>query len=60
MGTNPSAFKWRNNPVDGVTWNDTQKFIERLHSESRRKYRLPTEAESVEAGGEGDNKGRGA
>lgn len=45
MGNNPSGFKGMNNPVEQVSWNDVQQFIERLNSQSTRKYRLPTEAE---------------
>ncbi len=45
MGGNPSTFTGRDNPVDRVGWNDVQQFIERLNSQSNRKYRLPTEAE---------------
>ena len=45
MGRNPSRFKGRDNPVETVTWNDVQRFMERLNSKSARKYRLPTEAE---------------
>ena len=45
MGNNPSCFKGRDNPVEMVSWNDVQQFIDRLNSQSDRKYRLPTEAE---------------
>jgi len=45
MGGNPSTFTGRDNPVDRVGWNDVQQFIERLNSQSNRKYRLPTEVE---------------
>jgi formylglycine-generating enzyme required for sulfatase activity len=45
MGNNPSYFTGKDNPVEQVSWNDVQKFIERLNSQSGRKYRLPTEAE---------------
>ena len=47
-GKNPSSFKncGENCPVECVTWNDVQKFIELLNQkESTNKYRLPTEAE---------------
>jgi sulfatase modifying factor 1 len=46
MGNNPSLFKeGRDNPVEQVSWNDVQMFIDRLNNQSGRKYRLPTEAE---------------
>jgi formylglycine-generating enzyme required for sulfatase activity len=45
MGDNPSHFKGRENPVEQVSWNDVQQYIDRLNSQSGRKYRLPTEAE---------------
>jgi formylglycine-generating enzyme required for sulfatase activity len=46
MGNNPSKFKGRSNPVEQVSWNDVQTFIQRLNAkEGTKKYRLPTEAE---------------
>lgn len=47
MGNNPSYFKNCDNcPVEQVSWNDIQKFINRLNSKTgSNKYRLPTEAE---------------
>ncbi len=46
MGGNPSHFKKGGNyPVEEVTWNDVQNFIERLNGQSGKNYRLPTEAE---------------
>lgn len=47
MGTNPSKFK-KNNlnaPVENVTWNDAQAFIEKLTEYSQLQFRLPTETE---------------
>jgi formylglycine-generating enzyme required for sulfatase activity len=47
MGSNPSRFKecGADCPVENVSWNDVQKFIEKLNSQGKGKYRLPTEAE---------------
>jgi formylglycine-generating enzyme required for sulfatase activity len=48
MGSNPSSFKDCGDdcPVDSVSWNDAQEFIQKLNQmESGAKYRLPTEAE---------------
>ncbi|GHT81764.1 hypothetical protein AGMMS49960_05370 [Betaproteobacteria bacterium] len=46
MGSNPSKFKGRSNPVEQVSWDDVQTFIQRLNAkEGTNKYRLPTEAE---------------
>jgi formylglycine-generating enzyme required for sulfatase activity len=46
MGSNPSYFRGDDLPVETVTWEDVQKFIEVLNSRSERyNYRLPAEAE---------------
>lgn len=48
MGKNPSSHKrcGENCPVEQVSWDDVQKFIQELNrKEGTDKYRLPTEAE---------------
>ncbi len=47
MGTSPSVWSNCGNcPVESVSWDDVQGFIEELNSqEGVNKYRLPTEAE---------------
>ena len=45
MGNNPSRFKGEHNPVDSVSWNDCQLFINRLNNMTKMHFRLPTESE---------------
>ncbi len=47
MGENPSTFKGNVNwPVETVSWDDVQEFIQKLNAqESGTPYRLPTEAQ---------------
>lgn len=47
MGDHSGVFiKGDNYPVENVSWNDVQEFIERLNRQSGgKKFRLPTEAE---------------
>jgi len=45
MGNNSSDFKGARHPVNRVSWDDVQVFLERLNAQTGMKYRLPTEAE---------------
>ena len=45
MGNNPSNFKGAKRPVEQVSWNDCQDFINKLNSLTGMNFRLPTEAE---------------
>jgi formylglycine-generating enzyme required for sulfatase activity len=50
MGSNPSHFAGFNLPVESVTWDDAQKYIDKLNTrlgltERRDRYRLLSEAE---------------
>lgn len=62
MGDNPSVFQKadsaQDHPVENVTWEDTQRFLERLNQREKEKhYRLPTEFEweyAARAGATGD------
>jgi len=45
MGNNPSYFKGDDLPVECVSWNDVQEFIQKLNRLTGKEYRLPTEAE---------------
>lgn len=45
MGRNLSQHRGSNLPVTNVSWDDCQKFIEKLNSITGLSYRLPTEAE---------------
>ena len=58
MGNNPSNWKNDNLPVESVSWNDCQTFIEKLNSLTGRTFRLPAEAE-WEFASRGGNNSRG-
>lgn len=45
MKNNPSRFINESNPVDSVSWNDCQSFIDRLNKITGASFRLPYEAE---------------
>lgn len=46
MGTNPSRFSGcANCPVEQVSWNGVQDYIDKLNTRTGKRYRLPTEAE---------------
>jgi len=46
MGSNPSRFQGCDDcPVEKVSWNDVQEFIQKLNAQTGKTYRLPTEAE---------------
>ena len=45
MGTDPSQKKGDNNPVDNISWEEAQEFINKLNKATGKQYRLPTEAE---------------
>ena len=45
MGDNPSHFEGDCLPVESVSWEDCQRFIEKLNALTKKHFRLPTEAE---------------
>lgn len=45
MGDNPSHFQGPERPVERVTWEECQTFVQRLSAETGIDFRLPTEAE---------------
>jgi formylglycine-generating enzyme required for sulfatase activity len=45
MGSNPSYFSGENRPVEQISWEDAQAFVQRLNEEMDEVCRLPTEAE---------------
>ena len=45
MGNNPSYFKGAKRPVEQVSWDECQIFIQKLNSMTGKRFRLPTEAE---------------
>jgi len=56
MGTNPSATDrgiGDNYPVNQVSWDDIQTYLQKLNAKTGQRYRLPTEAEWEYAAGGG-------
>ena len=45
MGSNPSKFQGGSRPVEQVSWEDCQRFIDTVNSQLNCGARLPTEAE---------------
>ncbi len=59
MGDNPAVYKdCENCPVEKVSWNDAQVFVQRLREKTGLNFRLPTEAEWEYACREGGRKVR--
>lgn len=58
MGSNPSDSKGGNLPVERVSWDDCQVFIQKLNQLTGKQFRLPTEAE-WEYAARGGRKSRG-
>ncbi|MDP6113712.1 MAG: formylglycine-generating enzyme family protein, partial [Planctomycetota bacterium] len=55
MGTNPSAFKGDNLPVENVSWHEVQDYLKKLSEITGKKFRLPTESEWEYASGAGSS-----
>ena len=45
MGETPSYFKGEDRPVESVSWNACQAFVERINAAGRVRVSLPTEAQ---------------
>lgn len=58
MGKNPSTMRGKGNPVETVSWNDCQTFIQKLNQLTGQNFRFPTEKE-WEYASRGGNKSQG-
>lgn len=58
MGSNPIDFKGADHPVEHVSWDDCQTFINKLNAITGKTFRLPTEAE-WEYAARGGNRSKG-
>jgi len=45
MGNNPSCCKGTEFPIENVSWDDCQTFINKLNNLTGKRFRLPTETE---------------
>ena len=45
MNDNPSFFTGDSRPVETVSWEDTQAFVQKFNELTGKVYQLPTEAE---------------
>lgn len=45
MGFNPSYFKGPDHPVEQVSWNDCQEYVQKINSAGKACISLPTEAQ---------------
>ena len=45
MGENPASFLHPDRPIETVSWEDCQQFLEKLNALTPHTYRLPTEAQ---------------